>query len=560
MAKTPLMSLFQKAYQIHKLSRQTGIPRDEIVDMAEAQDSSAVNLNLSRRQILYGGLGLASVMLTNNLMAGTTQTNAATPPVLIVGAGLAGLVAGYRLTQAGVTINIIEARNRVGGRVQTNLKALGTNMPLELGGEFIDSNHTALRNLAKELGVQEVDLKGKTSSLNLKADTYYFNGRKIGLGKIIEDFAPIARKIDADLLAIDNFVDYRTYDQATAKLDILSISEYLSNIPASGLIKELLKIAYVGEYGLNADRQSCLNLIYLIGTTPGTFAVFGLSDERYYFNGGNQQIPNKLASSLTNVIELNTILEGIRTLSDGRYRVSLRSGNSTFARTYERILLTLPFSLLRQVKLDVQMSPVKRLAIDTLSYGTNSKLAVSYQEAVWRSKYRSTGSILTDLPFQNTWEASASHYRAGTQGLLINFTGGTQGVNIGQGSAASQVEKFHSQVSQVFPELATKLVPNQVLRAYWYGQLYSQGSYACYRPGQWTRFYGVERVRIGNIFFAGEHCSLAFQGYMEGAVRTAEGATRQILQSLGLPLPPTNRSVDQEKLHPRRLLDTYPLN
>ncbi|MGL6283701.1 MAG: FAD-dependent oxidoreductase, partial [Microcoleaceae cyanobacterium] len=181
MAKTPLMSLFQKAYQIHKLSRQTGIPRDEIIDMANTQDLSEINLNLSRRQILYGGLGLASAILTSNFTANTSQTNAATPPVLIVGAGLAGLVAGYRLTQAGVTVNIIEARNRVGGRVQTKLKALGTNMPLELGGEFIDSNHTALRNLAKELGVQEVDLKGKTGSLNLKADTYYFNGRKIGL-------------------------------------------------------------------------------------------------------------------------------------------------------------------------------------------------------------------------------------------------------------------------------------------------------------------------------------------------------------------------------------------
>ena len=548
MAKTPLMSLFQKAYQIHKLSRQTGIPRDEIADMADAQDSSAINPALSRRQILYGGLGLASAILASNFTAGTTQTNAATPPVLIVGAGLAGLVAGYRLTQAGVTVNIIEARNRVGGRVQTKLKALGTNMPLELGGELIDSNHTALRKLAKELGVQEVDLNGKTSNLNLKADTYYFNGRKISLAKIIDDFAPIARKIHADLLAIDNFVDYKTYDQATAKLDILSISEYLSNIPASSIIKELLKITCVGEYGLNADQQSCLNLIYLIGTASGSEA-FGLGDdERYYLIGGNQQIPNKLASSLTNVIELNTVLEGIRTLSDGRYRVSLRSGNSTFDRTYERILLTLPFSLLRQVRLDVQMSPMKKLAIDTLGYGTNSKLAVSYQEAVWRSKYQSTGSIFTDLPYQNTWEASASHYQAGIKGLLINLTGGTHGVNIGQGSATSQVEKFHSQVSQVFPELATKLVPNQVLRAYWYGQLYSQGSYACYHPGQWTRFYGVERVRVGNIFFAGEHCSLAFQSYMEGAVRTAEGATKQILQSLGLPLPPTTRSHDQEKL------------
>jgi monoamine oxidase len=109
---------------------------------------------------------------------------------------------------------------------------------------------------------------------------------------------------------------------------------------------------------------------------------------------------------LADSIETGTVLESLSSLSDGRYRVALRSGSRTIERTYERILLTVPFSVLREIPLNVDLPPVKKLAINTLGYGTNSKLITGYREKVWRTRYGSTANVYTDLGFQNTWESS----------------------------------------------------------------------------------------------------------------------------------------------------------
>jgi monoamine oxidase len=449
----------------------------------------------------------------------------------VVGAGLAGLTAAYRLKQAGVPVDVIEARYQVGGRVRSLPNAAGTQLTAELGGEFIDTDHTTLLRLAKELGLKIVDLLA--ADKGLIKDTYFFDGRKVPLEEIINDFVPVAEQIDADLVAIENFESYAVFDEATAKLDKVSIAEYLDRIDTTPTIRELLKVAYTIEYGREAEEQSCLNLIYLIGTEPGEFEIFGSSDERFYIDGGNNQVPRRLAQLLGDSVETGTVLESIRSLSDGRYRVTLRSGNTSRFRTYERILLTLPFSVLRSISLQVNLPPTKRLAIKQLGYGTNSKLITSYTEKLWRTRYKSTANVYTDLGFQNTWETSQSRYTPGA-GLITNYTGGRQGITLGTATPEVQAQRLIPQLEKIFPGISAKRLPGKAVRAYWTGELYSRGSYACYLPGQWTQFYGVEGERVGNLFFAGEHCSLEYQGYMEGACETGETAALEILEDLGL--------------------------
>lgn len=145
----------------------------------------------------------------------------------------------------------------------------------------------------------------------------------------------------------------------------------------------------------------------MIGTQTDKFQLYGESDERYQIGGGNQQITQQLAKLLNNSIQTQTVLESIRTLSDGRYRVSLRSGLKTFTRTYERILLTLPFTALRQVFISkVNLPPIKRRAIAQLGYGKGAKLITSYSKRLWQEKYQSNAAIFTDLDFQSTWQSS----------------------------------------------------------------------------------------------------------------------------------------------------------
>ena len=139
--------------------------------------------------------------------------------------------------------------------------------------------------------------------------------------------------------------------------------------------------------------------------------------------------------------------------------------------------------------------------------------------------------VSTDLDFKSTWEATPNH--RSTPGIITNFAGGKQGLQIGIGAAESQAQNLLSQLEQIFPDISSYRQGN-ALRAYWTGEEYTQGSYSCYLVGQWTSISGIEQQSVGNLFFAGEHCSQKFQGYMEGGCRTGEIAARNILRSLGL--------------------------
>lgn len=523
MSKSALMLSLKRAYAIARASIKTGIPADEVADIWQRKTS--------RRRLLYGGLGLASAIATATLPSGRDDVAFATiPKVLVVGAGIAGLTAAYRLQQAGVPVDIIEARNRVGGRMRTISNACGTSIPVDIGGEFIDSGHTNLLALAQELGLQVADLQ--IADQGLLRETYYFQGRKISESSMIQYFIPLAQKMEADLTALgDEEVNFRSKNQIVINLDKTSITQYLKQAKAHPVLRKLIEVAYIIEYGREAEEQSCFNLLFLIGTGTNQLELFGESDERFQIIGGNDQIPKRLAQQLTNSIEIGTVLEAINIRPDGRYRVSLRSGAGVFERTYERILLTIPFSTLRLVSLNVQLPAVKKKAINELGYGTNSKLITAYQQKIWRTQYGATASVFTDLGFQNSWEST--RYLDNANGIFTNFTGGQKGLAIGQGSPESQVQILLPQLEQVFPGISSRRQGN-VLRAYWSGDQFSRGSYSCYLVGQWTGIAGAERITAGNLFFAGEHCSLEFQGYMEGGCGTGEAAAINILKDLGL--------------------------
>ena len=529
MAKSALMAMLRRAATIAHKSRETGIPANELLGMLSDR---TLNSPLSRRRLLHGGLAAAGAVAAATFTregGGAFAQQGGRSPILVVGAGIAGLTAAYRLRQGGVRADIIEATNRVGGRIRTIPKVAGTLIPAESGGEYIDTGHTNLISLATELGLRAIDLVDVQRGL--VKDTFFFQGRRYPLEQIIADFAPLATKISADLEAVGNEISYLDFTEEAERLDNLSIAEYVDQADTSTLLRQLLRVAYTVFYGRDPEEQSALNLLFLIGSEPESFELYGNSDERYQIDGGNSQIINRLANLLSGSIEVGTVLEGISLLPDGRYRVNLRSGQSAFDRTYERVLLTLPFSTLRDVNINVPLPPAKRRAIDELGYGTNSKLFTSYRSRIWREVYRSTASVYTDLEFQNTSEATP--FAPTPNGLITNYTGGKQGLSIGAGTPEDQAQRFLNQFERVFPGVRN-LRTGKAVRAYWPGERFFKGSYSCYLVGQWTQMYGVEGERVGNLFFAGEHTSLEAQGYMEGGCETGQRAAIEILQDLGL--------------------------
>jgi len=527
MAKSALMAMLRRAASIAQKSRETGIPADELLGMLTSRTS---NFPISRRGLLHGGLAAAgAVAAATFTREGAFPQARGRSPILVVGAGISGLTAAYRLRQGGVRADIIEATNRVGGRIRTVPKVAGTLISADVGGEYIDTGHTTLISLATELGLRAIDLANVQRGL--VKDAFFFQGRRFSLAQIIADFAPLASKINADLQAVGDEFSYQDFTEAAERLDNLSIAEYLDQGNTSTIVRQLLRIAYTAEYGRDPEEQSALNLLFLIGSQPNSFELYGNSDKRYQIEGGNSQIVNRLADQLSGSIEAGTVLEAITLLPDGRYRVNLRSGQSAIDRTYERVLLALPFSTLRDVKINVPLPQPKRRAIEQLGYGTNSKLVTGYRSRIWREVYQSTASVFTDLGFQNSWEATP--FAPTGNALVTNFTGGKQGLAIGSGTPEDQAQRFLGQFERVFPGVSN-LRSGKAVRAFWSGERFFKGSYSCYLVGQWTQMHGVEGERVGNLYFAGEHTSLENQGYMEGGCETGQRAAFEILQDLGL--------------------------
>jgi len=526
LSRNPLFRALRRSYRLARTAAVTGRPVSELQDRREAHE-------ITRRSFLGGAAAATGLALTGCASNDFKRRAAAGPvdqnvEVVIVGAGIAGLTAGYRLQQAGVRVRILEAQERVGGRMFSLRNFFPDGQVAELGGELVDTGHIHIQDLAAELGIPFDDFVLDDPAMS--RDFWWFGGRRYSEAEVIEAFVPVSARVVRELAQLDSdSVSYREPAGAQA-LDNLTIAEWLDRAGVSGWFRNLLDVAFTTEYGLEIDRQSALNFLLMIDPNPSPFRIFGDSDERFHLRTGNDSIPLALAERLGDRIEKGVVLEAVRKAADGTFRCSVRRGAAGDTVSADFLVLAIPFTLLRDVQLDLDLPPVKRRAIQELGYGTNAKLMTGFSERVWRAA-GSNGSVVTDLPFQLCWETS--RLQPGKHGILTNFTGGRHGAELGHGTAKNQADTFTADLDRVFPGAAAQRSGKEA-RFHWPTHLWTRASYASYLPGQWTGIAGAEGEPVGNLHFAGEHCSQAAQGFMEGGCETGETAAQAILKDLGI--------------------------
>lgn len=524
MGRTPLFRLLQRSARLARASLHQDAPLDEFHE----RHREACAAGVSRRRFLQGaGAGL--------VLAGCRTLPKPGEPageeVAIVGAGIAGLTAAWRLRQAGVRVRVYEAQSRIGGRMLSLRDHFPGGHVIELGGELIDTGHVRIRALAAEMGLALDDLLDGDGD----HDTWFFEGRAIGEREIVEAFVPVAVAIERDLALLgDDALDYHGADPATfvhaQALDGLSIAQWLDRNGVGGWLRKLLDVAYTTEMGLEIDQQSALNLLTFIGTEDrDVFQVFGSSDERFHVRGGNDLIPQRVAAKVADAIETGSVLEAVRGNGDG-YTLSFRRDGATHDVRARQVILALPFTLLRKVRLDAELPAVKRRSIEQLAYGTNAKLMIGYDRPVWRA-HGANGASMSDLAYQTTWDTSRK--QGGTGGVLTNFTGGRHGIELGTGTAKQQADAATAALEQVFPGVASARAGMREVRFHWPSHPWSLGSYACLRPGDWTGIRGAMGESVGGLHFAGEHCAPETQGFMEGGCESGETAAAAVLAALG---------------------------
>lgn len=497
---------------------------------------SAEEAGPTRRQFLRGAGAVGALAGVSALGPGgrllANARAAGSPRVVVVGAGLAGLTAAYRLKQAGITAQLHEAADRVGGRCWTIRGAFADGQIAEHGGELIDTGHLDVRQLANELGLTLDNLF--QAQAGGTEDRYYFDGRPYSYTQATNDIKGIWQQIKRDVQDASYPTTYTSSTQRGRELDQLSIAGWIDRyVPGGGSSKlgQLLDVAYNIEYGAETTEQSSLNMLYLLGFAgQGNLRVFGKSNEKYHVRGGNDQIATRLAALLPGQITTGSELVAVRRNADGTYGLSLKQGSRSVSATADHVILALPFSILRS-SVDYSkagFSTVKKTAIEQLGMGTNSKLAVQFTDRHWNS-VGNNGNTYSDTGYQATWDVSRA--QQGASGILVDYTGGTIGAGFGSGTAASRAQQFLAQLEPVIPGISAKWNGRATLD-YWPGYRWTKGSYSYWKTGQYQLFAGAEGERSGNCHFAGEHCSIDFQGYLNGAVVTGQDAAAELLADL----------------------------
>ncbi|HEX3243358.1 MAG TPA: NAD(P)/FAD-dependent oxidoreductase [Solirubrobacterales bacterium] len=498
-----------------------------IATEAALRDGSADGheLLLRRRDVLAGGAGIAAAAMLSGPLARAIAASA--PRVAVVGGGLAGLTCAYRLGQAGIRADIYEASDRLGGRCWSRRGDFVEGQIAEHGGELIDQGHTEIRQLAQELGLKLDNLL--SGEANGTEPFYYFDGEPYSFDEATDDLKGIWQQLHKDVSAASYPTLYTQSTQRGRELDAMSIADWIDEYVPGGMsskLGQLLDVAYNIEYGAETDVQSSLNMLYLLAYSgQGQLRIFGPSNEKYHVRGGNDQIPARLAAALQGQIHTGAELTAIRRNADGTYRLSLSTGPVTA----DRVVLALPFSILRDVDYSkAGFSPVKDTAIQELGMGTNSKLHVQFRSRIWNS-LGNQGETYADTGYQNTWEVTRS--QPGKAGILVDYTGGEIGAGFGTGSPTERAIQFLRQIEPVLPGI-TSSWNGRATVDFWTAYPWTRGSYSYWKVGQYTKFAGAERQQEGGCHFAGEHTSIDFQGYLNGAVESGERAAGEILAAL----------------------------
>lgn len=491
----------------------------------------AAGTGVTRRRFLRDTAVLAGSAVLAGRFAPSGR-GAGSPTVAIVGGGLAGLTCAYRLRQAGVTATVYEGSTRLGGRCWTGRGDFAGGQIYERGGELIDNGHIAIKQLVQELGLDLDNLiAAEASGTDLLGD---FDGRPYTAEEMSADLKGIWQQIHRDVSAASFPTTYTSSTQRGRELDGMSILDWINAYVPGGIgsrLGRLLDVAYTIEYGAEISEQSSLNLLYLIGYTgPGQIRLFGKSNEKFHVRGGNDQMVSALAAAIAGEVQTGSQLVAIKRNASGTFSLTLRQGARRVTMRADHVVLALPFSVLRS-SVDWSQAgfgPLKATAIREQGMGANSKLHLQFVRRFWE-ELGSNGETFSDRGYQNTWEVTRAQPGAG--GILVDYTGGVIGASFGSGTPTARAQQFLAQVEPVLPG-ATAAWNGRATIDFWPGNPWTQGAYSYYKVGQYTRFAGVEAERSGNCHFAGEHTSIEFQGYLNGAVVSGERAAAEILGDL----------------------------
>ena len=407
--------------------------------------------------------------------------------VIVIGAGLAGLRAATDLRAAGLGVVVIEARDRVGGRVWSHRFSNG--QVAERGAEFIDGNHTEVRALAVELGLS---LSDRPAELDPQATLIDAGGRAIPMYLHASLAGDLARWEEA----LDGLHTTDEFEQAT-------LADLVASLDLSVMARVVIGRDIRTEYMLPPDAVS-----QRFAAQVRANQMVG-QRERHRVVGGNDQLATGLATRLGDVVRLST---EVRSLDAASGSVVLADGTRLQAAA---LVATVPLPVLSRLWAGFPA------ALGAVGYGIGGKLSVQFSRRIWLD-YSRNGTVLSERSWGHLWESTDD--QPGDSGVLTNLLASYDGA--GLVAIPGVADHLIGEIERIFPG-ARGLAGERVITD-WTNDPYSLGAYTCFGPGQWAAAQQDLAATHGRLWLAGEHAD-GYAGFMEGALRSGARVAAAIL-------------------------------
>jgi monoamine oxidase len=454
--------------------------------------------------------------------------------VVVVGAGLSGLIAAREIARAGHSVAVLEARDRVGGRMFDRQIAGGE--VVDLGAEFIGPTQNHIRALVDELGLETFPSYDQGKSVYAAAGrrTTYDDSGPTGMAPpdpaLLADLLLIIPRLDSMALKVP--VDAPHTTPGAAELDAQSLGDWIRRNSTGGrAFANVTRAATRPIFGAEPREISLLYALYFIAAsgderTPGTFernfsTRNGAQQDRV--DGGTQQIAERVAKGLGRRVVRNT---PVRRIVTGKGYVDVVSDR--YVNRARQVIVALAPALAGRIQYEPALPALRDGLTQRLPQGNLVKIQAVYERPFWREQGLNGTSISDTGPCNVTFDSSP---RSGRPGVLLGFIGGDEARAFVGLPAAGRKRAALASLARAFGPRA--LDATDYLEADWAAEPFTRGCpVAVAPPGVLTAYGAALRAPVGRIHWAGTETATYWNGYMDGAIRAGERAAREALAEL----------------------------
>jgi len=441
--------------------------------------------------------------------------------VCVVGAGYAGLTAARRLTQAGKSVVVIEARDRVGGRIWT--QHLSDGSPVDRGGAWVGPKHDAMFGLAREMGVSTYKTWVKGAHLLVDGErTRRYTG-------LIPKISPLAvgtiawTQLKLDRMAKQLPIDAPWTAKRAAEWDARSVADYIEHTGIRTQIgRDLFEMAVRGLFTGDLNDVSFLHLLFLVRGHGSINTLFSIENgaQENMVEGGAGSIARRMADELGEAIHLSAPARSI-TQHDDHVVV----GADDLSVSARHTVVAIPPALALEIAFDPVL-PDDRLTLYRNDVGgPETKTLVVYDEPFWRAAGYSGQTSEPGSACEVTLDATPV---AGSPGVIASFTFGPVADRM---DALEPAERRRLVLDALTSRLGRRAAsPAEFVETPWFAEEWTRGcSFAHIRPGYLSRYGHLLQVPFERVHWAGTETATISHGAMDGAVRSGERAAAEIL-------------------------------